>query len=271
MPDKYFEIGDLAILVHHRGDTTLPGCPPPIADGQTILFLHDAGGNGNCFRKVMDHLDGSHSPVSLDFPGHGRSGSLDSLSSIAAFAEHAEELMLDWQVPSLMIVGEGLGAAVGLEIALRGRLEISSLICVGAVGLSVDLSAEISELESITAGKARRNFSTDGYAPEPEESVLREAFAQWVKTDPRATLGARRAQLAWNQSVDLTNLSVETTVVIGEHADPISAEKSKALAQTLINCQIEIITGAANHAPIEQPDAFASLISRLAEETRSSS
>ena len=101
MPDKYFEIGDLAILVHHRGDTTLPGCPPPIADGQTILFLHDAGGNGNCFRKVMDHLDGSHSPVSLDFPGHGRSGSLDSLSSMAAFAEHAEELMLDWQVPSL--------------------------------------------------------------------------------------------------------------------------------------------------------------------------
>ena len=49
---QVFQIGDLAILVHHRGDTTLPGCPPPIADGQTILFLHDAGGNGNCF-KVM--------------------------------------------------------------------------------------------------------------------------------------------------------------------------------------------------------------------------
>ena len=38
---------------------------------------------------------------------------------MAAFAEHAEELMLDWQVPSLMIVGEGLGAAVGLEIVSR--------------------------------------------------------------------------------------------------------------------------------------------------------
>ena len=241
-----------------------------MANGQTILFLHDAGANGNCFSAVMDHLDGSHSPVSLDFPGHGRSGSLDSLSSISAFAEHAEELMLNWQVPSLVVVGEGLGAAVGLELAQRSRLDISYLICVGAVGVSLDLSEEIFELESITAGKARRNFNTSGYAPDTEESVLREAFTQWVKTDPRATLGARRAQLAWNETVDLSGLSIPTTVVVGEHADPSSIEASHKLAQTLADCTVEMLAGACSHGPIEQPEAFASLIGRFAEETRTS-
>ena len=39
-------------------------------------------------------------------------------TALAAYAaEHAEALMLGWEVPSLVIVGEGLGAAVGLELA----------------------------------------------------------------------------------------------------------------------------------------------------------
>lgn len=270
MPDKYFEIGDTAILVHHRGDTTLPGSAPTMCKGQTVLFLHDAGANGNSFSAVMDELADSHSPISLDFPGHGRSGSLDSLSSITAFAEHAEALMRGWEVPSLVIVGEGLGAAVGLELAQRGHLEVSCLICIGEVGVTVDLADEIAELESITAGKARRNFNTSGYAPDPDESVLREAFAQWVKTDPRATLGARRAQHAWNESVDLKGLSTPTVVVVGEHADPSSVAASDSLAQTLSNSTVEVLAGAGIHGPIEQPEAFAALISRSAEEMKRS-
>ncbi len=271
MPDKYFEIGDTAILVHHRGVTTLPGCPPLLTDGQAVLFLHDAGANGNSFSVVMDHLEGSHSPISLDFPGHGRSGSLDSLTSISAFAEYAESLILSWDAGALLVVGEGLGAAVGLELSRRSHLDISGLICVGAVGVAVKLGDEIAELESITAGKARRNFDTSGYGPEPDESVLKEAFSQWVKTDPRATLGARKAQHKWNESIDLEGVSTPTVVVIGEHASSTSREASLQLAQSLPNATVETLAAAGNHGPIEQPKAFASLINRTVEEVGHSS
>lgn len=262
VPDKYFEIAGTAILVHHRGETTLPGSPPPLERGQTILFLHDAGANGNSFASVMDASAAGHSPVSFDFPGHGRSGSLDSLSSIEEFAQHAEDLLREWAVESLVVVGEGLGAAVGLELTQRPQMTVHALICIGAVGPDADLTEEIAELELITAGKARRNFDTSGYAPDPDEKMLREAFSQWVKTDPRATLGARRAQRAWNAEADLSDVGTPTLIVIGEHSEPASRESSEALARDLPDASIEVLPDAGRHGAIEQPRALAALIDR---------
>ena len=262
MPDKYFEIAGAAILVHHRGETTLPGSPPPLERGQTILFLHDAGANGNSFASVMDALAEDHSPVSFDFPGHGRSGSLDSLASIEEFAQHTEELLREWDVGSLVVVGEGLGAAVGLELTKRQQVTVDALICIGTVGPDADLTEEIKELELITAGKARRNFDTSGYAPEPDEKVLREAFAQWVKTDPRATLGARRAQRSWNAEAELSGIGTPTLVVIGEHSESASRESSEGLVRDLADASVETLPGAGRHGAIEQPQSLAAVIAR---------
>ena len=103
MPDKYFDVDGVATLAHHRGETTLPGAPPRLANGSTVLLFHDAGGNGNCFRELMDCLEANHSPVSFDQPGHGRSGELDSLTSIEAMAVHAEELVKNWEGGHLIL------------------------------------------------------------------------------------------------------------------------------------------------------------------------
>ena len=70
--------------------------------------------------------------------------------------------------------------------------------------------------------------------------------------------------------MELKGLSTPTVVVVGEHADPSSVAASESLAQTLSNSTVEVLAGAGIHGPIEQPEAFASLISRSAEEmTRS--
>ena len=46
MPDKYFDVDGVATLVHHRGETTLPGDTPHLAKGKNEMQMQEAGGNG---------------------------------------------------------------------------------------------------------------------------------------------------------------------------------------------------------------------------------
>jgi len=266
VPDKYFEVDGVATLVHHRGKSTLPGEPPDLTNGCSLLLLHDAGSNGNSFRDLMDCLALNHSPVSFDEPGHGRSGELDSLASVEAMAVHAENLVGNWGLNNLLVVGEGKGAAVAIELARRAIINVAGVVCIGAVGQSVDLSQEISELALIASGKARRQFDSTGYASDTDESVFRKAFAEWVKTDPRAALGARRAQAKWNADADVSHIKTPVLVVIGEQTEDHYRDSSERLADELPRGATRGLDGAALRGAIEKPAELSLIIDAFSNE-----
>ena len=260
MPAKYFDVDGIATLVHHRGTTTLPGSAPNLDEGQAILLLHDAGVNGNAFGDLMDLLALNNSPVSFDLPGHGRSGSLDSLDSVEAMTAHVESLLTPWEAPSLVVVAEGLGAAIGFELAANGHLDVSALVCCGLVGPTVDVQQDIQDLAEITSGKARRQFDTSGYAPDPDEKMMRKAFSHWVTTDPRATLGARRAQLDWNNRVDLSRATCPTVVVVGEHTEEQHQPSSYQFAESVADGTVVTMPEVGRHPAQESPAGLCAVI-----------
>ena len=262
MPQKYLHVGDVATLVHHRGSTTLPGHPPNTDRGATIICLHDAGSNGRQFDDLMDHLATDHSPLAFDQPGHGRSGSLDALPSMAAMVDHLAAIVTSWSLGDPVLVGEGLGTAVALEAATRHPDRVRGLVLVGGAAATYELDDEIASLAAITAGKARREFDRTGYAPDTDRSVYQKAFGNWVTTDPRATLGARRAQADW--SLADSPPGVPTIVVVGEHEEPASVAAAEDLAERLPDGRVERLGGAGRRGVLEQPAALAGTIASLA-------
>jgi pimeloyl-ACP methyl ester carboxylesterase len=262
VPSKYLTIDEVATLVHHRGATTLPGAPPDTNRGSVVACFHDAGGNGNDFADLLTALAGDQSPLSFDMPGHGRSAGLDSVGSVSSMANHGRSLLDGFGLSNVVLVGEGLGAAVAIELASMAPQLVAGLILIGGVAASFDVSADIESLAAITAGRARREFDRSGYAPETDRSVYQKAFTEWVKTDPRATLGDRRGQAEW--SLGDRQLSVPILVVVGEHQESASVEAAKALSESM-SAQVEVLSGAGRRGVLEQPDAFAVVISTFIE------
>lgn len=260
MPQKYLAIGETATLVYHRGQTTLPGSPPTTDQGATIVCLHEAGTSGAQFSELMDHLAGTHSPLAYDQPGHGRSGGLDALDSIDAMTAQLLDLSTQWSLEAPVLVGEGLGVAVALQAATTAPDFPSALVLTGGAAATFDLDAEIDSLAAITSGKARRDFDRTGYAPDTERSVYQKAFSYWVKTDPRATLGARRAQAAWSLS-EAPELPV--LIVVGEHEEAASVAAAQALADHLRNATMHRLPAAGRRGVLEQPEALAGAISEF--------
>lgn len=257
MPKKYVTVDGVATLVHHRGETTLPGSPPTTSNGATIICCHDAGTDGNQFADLLDHLAEGNSPMSYDQPGHGRSASLDSLGSIQAMVDHLKALADSWSISAPVLVGEGLGAAVALQAATSHPDWVAALVLVGDAAAEYDVDAEINQLSAITSGKARREFDRSGYAPDTDRAVYQKAFGNWVKTDPRATLGDRKAQAEWSLG---PGPATPTLVVVGEHTEEGPASAAESLAAQLSNGVVERLAGAGRRGVLEQPEALATTI-----------
>ncbi|MFN0089823.1 MAG: alpha/beta fold hydrolase [Acidimicrobiales bacterium] len=272
MPQKYVPVAETATLVHHRGPTTLPGRPPDLSQGEVVLCLHDAGGNGAVFDGLLDALSRSNSPLAYDQPGHGRSGGLDSLGSAPAIAAHARALADALDLPRPVLLGDGLGAAAALEAALAEPAWPRALVLCGGAAARFDLPAgAVEQLRLVASGKTRREFDRTGYAPDPPREVLQRAFAEWLKTDPRATLGDRLAQQDWDASGRLGAVACPVLVVIGEHETPAEREAAERLAAELANARTAELAGAGRRGVLEQPAALAALVETFLQEIGSES
>ena len=261
MPAKYVSVDALATLVQYRGATTLPDKPPETSKGAAILCLHDAGGNGNVFAALLDALAERNSPLAYDQPGHGRSGGLDSLASMPAMAAHACATATAAGLSAPVLLGDGLGAAVALEAAIADPAWPRAIVLIGGATAKFDVPPDTVELlRRITSGKARREFDRTGYAPDTDRKVYEKAFAEWLKTDPRATLGDREAQVAWDATGRLGALNCPVLIVVGEHEEPASRAAAQALAGALANATVVELPGAGRRGVVEAPEALAALV-----------
>jgi len=264
VPHKYVHIEGVATFLHHRGPTTLPEASPDTSRGEVIVALHDAGGSGASFDALFDALEGRHSPLAFDQPGHGRSGGLDSLGDVAAMAGFALNLVRKLSLRPAVWLGEGLGAAVALEVARQDPEVVRAcVICAPPEGGSA-LSGKLAALERVAAGKARREFDASGFAPGTPREVLGRAFADWLKTDPRVTAGDLRALAEGDVVATAASVSAPCLVVTGDAADSPSAD---GLVARIAGSRRLILSGAGTHPALEQPAALAVAVEAFLDES----
>ena len=82
MFSKYVNVDGVAVNYFHTGASTLPDVRPALDQGELLLFLHGAGSNAHTWHRQLAHIEGQHSGIALDLPGHGRSGSTEGLADL---------------------------------------------------------------------------------------------------------------------------------------------------------------------------------------------
>lgn len=256
MPYKYVQVAGVATYVHHTGRTTLPQQPPDWSRGETVVCLHDAGGNQGVFAGLLEALSGSHSPVAFDQPGHGRSGGLDSLGSIASMAKFTRELLGALRIERPVLLGHAMGGAVALQLALESPAPLRALILLSACASGAELAARIEATRRVAEGKERRPFARERYGPQASPEVLQRGFLEELKTDPRSLLGDLLACRDWPGAGEAASLRAPALVVYGEHESGSAAAEARSLAARISGARCAVIPGAGHAIPIEQPAAL---------------
>ena len=260
MPNKYLQIDGVATYVHHTGTTTLPGQPPRLEQGRSVLCLHGAGGNGHLFAELMSELGTAHTLIAFDLPGHGRSGSLDSLGSIEAMAEFTDQVLNALELESTVLVGHDMGSAIALHCASTRPARVEGLVvCSAGQGFSLP-DTTVEQMRRVRDGKEKRPFDPAAFSKKTPPDIMKKAFMEGMKTDPRATFGDLVAYQQWNEVDQLSNITAPTLIVHGTDEREATRASAAALAEQIQHSQLEKIEDAGHSILMEAPSALAERI-----------
>jgi pimeloyl-ACP methyl ester carboxylesterase len=228
----------------------------------TIVLLHGAGFDRTTWalhsRWFAHHGFGVLAP---DLPGHGRSSG-EPLRSIAGMADWTAALIDAAGAASARLVGHSMGSLIALETAARHPARVTALDLIGtaaAMTVGPDL---------LKAAEANDHAAVDmvaiwglGFQAELGGSL---APGLWMHGGAERVLEMCRPGVLFNDLaacnayqdalVAAAQVTVPTTIILGERDMMTPAKAGKALASALPHARTVVLRGAGHMMMMERPD-----------------
>ena len=265
MPQKYVQIGDAAVHYLHTGPTTLPDVPPALDRGALFVLLHAAGSNAGMWRRQLAGLGERHSVVALDLPGHGRSSGVEGPASVEESADVVTRFLAAVTSRPCVLVGRSMGGAIALVVATRASARVRGLVLACTAVRFTIADTMLATARDVTRGRLPQQFTTDTFSPATAMDVMREAWMEQVKTDPRVRLTDLLACQAFDGGPLLGRLAVPALVVAGADDTITPPAQSEELARGIAGARLEVLAQAGHQAPLEQSETFNRLVGEFAE------
>jgi pimeloyl-ACP methyl ester carboxylesterase len=251
--------------------------------GDPILCLHGLGANIFSWRHFITPFSQHHKLILVDFKGSGKSPKpRDTHYSIEEKADEIYRLILDENLRNLTLVGNSLGGAVALLVALRLSQHdpdrLSKLVLIDSAGGKENVPAHLKLARSILGAPViylapsklavkmtLRMCYYDRKKPTKEQV---DAYAA-----PFATWGGRHALLQTVRqcipsNVDeliakLNTITVPTLILWGREDKVIPLRVGELLHQAIPNSILEIIEECGHVPQEEKPDETIEKLSKF--------
>ena len=228
----------------------------------TIVLLHGAGFDRSTWalhsRWFAHHGFGVLAP---DLPGHGRSSGAP-LPTIADMADWTAALLDAAGAAKAKLVGHSMGSLIALETAARHPAKVSAL---GLIGTAATMTVGPDLLK---AAEANDRAAIDmvsiwglGFQAELGGSL---APGLWMHSGAQRLLEQCRPGVLFNDLsacnayqgalAAAAQITVPTTLVLGERDMMTPAKAGKALAAAVPNARTVILSGAGHMMMAERPD-----------------
>ena len=238
--------------------------------GPVRLLLHSLLTDRTAFDQVADSLGGRL--IALDLPGFGSSDTAapeidDYALRVAAFIT-ATDLDND-----LTVIGNGLGAFVGLGTAIHYGDLLGKLLLVGCGPGFPDSAkpalagmiqtAETGGMDAVAPIALRRIFTEDFIAANP--AIAEERTQIMGRTDPAAFITACSALRSLDYSGLASGVTVPTLIVVGEEDQATPPELAEQLHKLIPGSDLIRLPAIAHAPQLQDPDGFIKATKRFLE------
>lgn len=249
--------------VSHHGRETTYERHDRGGKGKPILCIHGSGGSRGVW-KSQARLADARPVITLDLSGHGDSEDTDADAGFSALSAYADDVLaVARETDSRVLVGNSLGGAVALHIALYREFEPDALVLVGT-------GARLAVLEDLLAWLAEDFERAVDFLHEPEH-LFCDADEELVELSRGSMESCGRAIVerdfrschTFDVRGDLDRIEAPTLAVCGEYDRLTPPEYHEYLAEEIPECTFETIDGAAHLAMLERPEAFNRIVSEF--------
>lgn len=242
--------------VHHHGRETAYQTRGAAATGPGLVCVHGSGGARDVW-TAQSKLAGRTPVTALDLSGHGDSDDIDAEPGPEALEAYADDVTAVVEATgSSVLVGNSLGGAVAMWVALERDLSLDGLVLTGTGAkltvlddLLVWLCDDFERAVEFLHEPGRLFHDADEPTLDRSRAAMREAGRAVVERDFRTCH-------EFDVRGRLDEIDVPTLAVVGEHDGLTPPRYHEYLAAEITECDLTVLDDAAHLAMIEQSGSF---------------
>jgi pimeloyl-ACP methyl ester carboxylesterase len=197
----------------------------------------------------------SYRVVTLDLPGHGKSGSpKDGKFSMELFARAVDAVRSEAKIEKAVLVGHSMGTPVIRQYALMYPQRVAGLVLVdGLVQVSGGgRGFQTPPMVGAEGMKARENMIRGMFGPATTPALQRQILQMMIGTKEATAAGAMTA--TWDQSQWKND--VLSVPVLGIYADKSGLGNREGMKRLYANLEYHEIPGTGHFLMMEKPQEF---------------
>ena len=228
----------------------------PTDAGPTTLFVHGSGGSHGVW-KSQARLGSDYPVVSLDLSGHGESDDVDADPGGEALAAYVDDVVaVARETDARVLVGNSLGGAVAMTLALERDLSLDGLVLTGTGARLSVLEDLLVWLEEDFERAVEFLHEPDHLFHDPDQRDLELSKASMYETGQAVTSRDFQTCHRFDIRDELGDIDVPTLAVGGEYEGLTPRRYHGYLAEQIPECRVTVVDDAAHLAMLERPEAF---------------
>ncbi|UIO98586.1 alpha/beta hydrolase [Halobaculum sp. CBA1158] len=236
---------------------------PPDSDVPGVLCVHGSGATGELW-VGLSRLADRASVAALDLSGHGDSDDVDAAPGPETLEAYAADVVAVAEATDAsVLVGNSLGGAVAMWVALERDLEIDGLVLAGTGAkltvlddLLVWLREDFERAVEFLHEADRLFHDADDATLSRSREAMREAGRATVERDFRTCH-------SFDVRDRLDEIDAPTLAIVGEHDGLTPPRYHEYLAAEISDCSLRVLDDAAHLAMLERPVAFGDSVAEL--------
>lgn len=248
-----------------------------------ILLIHGLGDEADSWRQVFPLLMERGRAVALDLPGFGRSDHPKRAYTLTFFTDTVVALLENLRIPQAVLVGNSMGAAVALRVAMRRADLVARLVLVngppvrnklGKVQMMFLIPGQGEKIynsfrssQEAAYGSLRPYYGSLDALPAQDRQFLWERVWDrvWSDDQRRAYFSTFRwmaleGLLGRPSPAQLSQIKTPTLIIWGEQDKLIPLEAGKTLQSWIPAAKLHVIPGCGHLPQQEKPVELVRLI-----------
>ena len=234
-------------------------------EGAPLLFIHGSGGHHAAWWQQVAELRDRFTVVTIDLRGFGRS---DSDGDVFDSLDHPGDIIAaleDAGLSGAVLLGQSIGAAAALKVALRRPDLVSGVILAHSLG-GID-NAELAELVKSDRAEAEKLPVLDRLMSkkfQTEQAAKTFLFRQMGTFNVAKMADLRNLSTDGPTIEDIQAADVKIAFLAGE-LDAVLSQSTVRRAHELVPGSIlEVVPGAPHSMYWERPELFNAAVEKLA-------
>jgi 3-oxoadipate enol-lactonase len=249
--------------VSHHGRKTAYEFHDRGTEGTPMLCVHGSGGSSGVW-KSQARLAEERPVVALDLSGHGESEDIEAETGFSTISAYADDVIaVADETGSRVLVGNSLGGAILLHIALYREFEPEAIVLAGT-------GARLAVLEDLLAWLDNDFERAVDFLHEPghlfsdaDEQLLTPSRESMYDCGQAVVERDFRSCHTFDVRGELGGIDVPALAVCGEHDRLTPPEYHEYLTAEIPDCELAVIAEAAHMVMLERPQEFNGTVSNF--------